>query len=173
MPESGSDLALAVLRIAIGLVLAAHGAQKVFGVFEGPGLEKWRGAVAGMGFAQPRVMGTLAAFTELFGGLAFAIGMYTPIVAAMLAVDMLVAIVKAHWAKGFFVQKGGYEYPLVLFIALCVIGISSASRYSVDAALGLFAGNAAWFAGVLLAGILATIGAALAGRQPEGSRRTV
>ena len=65
-----------------------------------------------MGFAQPRVLGTLAAFTELFGGLALAIGLYIPIVAAMLAVDMVVAIKKAHWSKGFFVQKGGYEYPL-------------------------------------------------------------
>src|SRR5438874_7501652 len=173
MQESGSDLALTVIRVAIGLVLAAHGAQKVFGMFEGPGLEKWHGAVASMGFAQPRVLGTLAAFTELFGGLALAIGLYIPIAAAMLAVDMLVAIRKAHWAKGFFVQKGGYEYPLVLFIALCVIGVSPTMRYSVDVALGLFLANALWFAGVLVGGLIAVVAAAMAGRQPEGAGRTV
>ena len=170
MPRHTAEV---IVRVAIGLVLAAHGAQKVFGVFEGPGLEKWRGAVAGMGFAQPRVMGTLAAFTELFGGLAFAVGLYTPIVAAMLAVDMLVAIKKAHWSKGFFVQKGGYEYPLVLFIAMCVIGLSPTTSYSVDGALGLFLANAMWFAVVFVVGAIVVAAAAMAGRQPEGAGRTV
>jgi len=120
-----TDLALLIIRVVAGLIIAAHGAQKLFGVFGGPGLQKWHGAVAAMGFVQPRVMGTLAAFTEFFGGLAFAIGLYTPVVAAMLCVDMLVAVFKVHRPKGFFVQGGGYEYPLLLTILFAVIGVMS------------------------------------------------
>src|SRR5690242_20756112 len=121
----GADLALLIIRVTAGVIVAAHGAQKLFGVFGGPGLQKWHGAVAAMGFVQPRVMGTLAAFTEFFGGLAFAIGLYTPVVAAMLCVDMLVAVFKVHRPKGFFVQGGGYEYPLLLTILFAVIGVAS------------------------------------------------
>ena len=117
------DLALLMIRVAAGLIVAAHGAQKLFGVFGGPGLVKWHGAVASMGFAQPRVMGTLAAFVEFFGGILFAIGLYLPVVAAMLCLDMLVAIFKVHGPKGFFVQGGGYEYTLMLLIVFAAIGI--------------------------------------------------
>lgn len=163
MSELDNDLALTLIRVVAGLVIAAHGAQKVFGVFGGPGLVKWHGAVRSMGFAQPRVIGTLAAFAELFGGLALALGLYTPIVAALVAVDLIVAIVKAHWTKGFFVQKGGYEYVLVLLAVTCAVGLTAPTRYSVDAALGLFAGTALWFVVVLVASALVTLGAALAG----------
>ncbi|HYK97873.1 MAG TPA: DoxX family protein [Candidatus Acidoferrales bacterium] len=121
----GADLALLIIRVAVGLIIAAHGAQKLFGVFGGPGLAKFQGMVASMGFVQPRVMGTLAAFTEFFGGLALAIGLYLPVVAAMLCVDMLVAVFKVHAPKGFFVQGGGYEYPLLLAIVFAVIGVVS------------------------------------------------
>ena len=119
----GADLALLIVRVAAGLIVAAHGAQKLFGVFGGPGLQRWHSAVASMGFVQPRVMGTLAAFTEFFGGLAFAIGLYTPVVAAMLCVDLLVAVFKVHAPKGFFTQTGGFEFPLLLTIVFAAIGI--------------------------------------------------
>jgi len=117
-----NDVALLIIRIAAGLFVAAHGAQKLFGVFGGPGLARWHGAVASMGFAQSRLMGTLAAFVEFFGGIAFAIGLYTPVVAALLVVDMAVAIWKVHGPKGFFVQRGGYEYTLILLIVFAAIG---------------------------------------------------
>lgn len=133
----GMDLALSIIRIAAGLIIAAHGAQKLFGVFGGPGLVKWHGAVASMGFAQPRVMGTLAAFVEFFGGLAFAVGLYLPMVGAMLVIDMLVAILKVHGPKGFFVQGGGYEYPLMLLVVFAAIGImADPILFSVVAVVG-------------------------------------
>lgn len=139
-----NDFALLVIRVAAGLFVAAHGAQKLFGVFGGPGLVKWHGAVASMGFAQPRVMATLAAFVEFFGGLAFAIGLYTPVVAAMLVVDMVVAILKVHGPHGFFVQGGGYEYTLVLAIVFAAVGATAdpvlfATVFVVGAGLTLVA----------------------------------
>lgn len=168
MTELTPDLALTVVRVAVGLVLAGHGAQKVFGAFQGPGLERWHGAVASMGFAQPRIMGTLAAFVELFGGLMLAAGFLTPIVAAALAIDMAVAIIKVHWSKGMWVTNGGYEYPLILFVVLVMLGLARPAMYSLDEALGI-GGGAPLFIAVLAIGGVAT---AAAGMATQGARRT-
>ena len=119
------DLALLIIRVAAGLIVAAHGAQKAFGLFGGKGLTRWHGAVASMGFAQPRVMGTLAAFVEFFGGLAFASGLYLPVVAALLVIDMAVAILKVHASKGFFTSAGGYEFPLMLALVFTTVGAAA------------------------------------------------
>jgi putative oxidoreductase len=153
-----ADTALLMIRIAVGLIVAAHGAQKVFGVFGGPGLERWHGAVASMGFVQPRVLGTLVAFVELFGGLALALGLYTPIVAALLALDMIVATVKVHWSKGFFMANGGYEYTLALLVTFAAIGMHGAPSYSVDQVLGFAFDPVTMFVGVfLIAGAVTAI----------------
>lgn len=164
-----SDLALSLVRVTVGLIVAAHGAQKVFGVFGGPGLAKFQGMVASQGFAQPRVFATLAAFTELFGGLALAIGLYTPMVAAMLCLDMLVAVFKVHAPKGFFNQGGGYEYPLALALVFAAVGLNGATRYSLDAALGIVAG-AAWFVLVFVVGGLITVAASATGVSAAAQR---
>lgn len=168
MTELAPDLALTLIRIAVGVVLAGHGAQKLFGAFGGPGLERWHGAVASMGFAQPRVMGTLAAFVEFFGALMLAVGFLTPVVAAALAIDMAVAIFKVHWSKGMWVTNGGYEYPLVLFVVLVMLGLARPTLYSVDTALG-FGGGALLCLAVLIVGGLITVAAGMA---PQGARRT-
>lgn len=168
MIELTSDLALTVVRVAVGLVLAGHGAQKLFGAFQGPGLERWHGAVASMGFAQPRLMATLAAFVEFFGGLMLAVGFLTPVVAAALAIDLIVAIVKVHWSKGMWVTKGGYEYALVLFVVLVMLGLARQGPYSADAVLG-FGGGALLFLVVLVVGGVVT---AASGMAAQGARRT-
>jgi putative oxidoreductase len=168
MTELTSDLALTVVRVAVGLVLAGHGAQKLFGAFQGPGLERWHGAVASMGFAQPRLMATLAAFVEFFGGLMLAVGFLTPVLAAALAIDLIVAIVKVHWSKGMWVTKGGYEYALVLFVVLVMLGLARPGPYSADAVLG-FGGGALLFLVVLVVGGVVT---AASGMAAHGARRT-
>ena len=160
MGDIGTELAIAIIRVAVGLVLAGHGAQKLFGAFDGPSLERWHGAVASMGFAQPRVFATLAAFAEFFGGLMLAIGFLVPLACAALAVDMAVAIIKVHRPKGMWVTKGGYEYALLLFIVLCVLGLAGTTLYSIDAVLG-FGDGAALFLALLALGAVVTAGAAL------------
>ena len=130
------DLFVLVLRVLLGLLLAGHGAQKVFGAFEGPGLEGFRARVANIGFPA-RPFAELAAFGELVGGLALAVGLLTPIACAVLAVDMLVAILKVHGPKGLWVTKGGYEYPLTLLVIFALIGLTGPGRYAIDATLAL------------------------------------
>ncbi len=80
------DLSLLILQLGIGLTFAAHGAQKVFGWWGGPGLAGWEGAMAHMGFRPAKLFALASALTELVGGLLLAVGLLTPLAAAALAV---------------------------------------------------------------------------------------
>src|SRR5712691_12056964 len=91
-----TDFALAFVRAVVGLVIAAHGAQKVLGVWGGPGLAGWTEGVTRMGLRPPVFWAWVSAFAELLGGLAFAVGFLLPVVAAALTVQMSVAIGRAH-----------------------------------------------------------------------------
>lgn len=130
------SLSLLLIRFVVGLLLVGHGAQKVLGVSGGPGLRRWIGAVGAMGFRPAPVWAALAASAELLGGLGLALGFLTPVAAAFLVGSLFVAIAKAHWAKGLWVQGGGYEYPLVLLLVSVAVGLGGPGLYSIDAALG-------------------------------------
>jgi putative oxidoreductase len=171
MVEMDSDLALTMIRIAVGLIVAGHGAQKLFGWWGGQGIEKWSGAVASMGFPMPRMFALLVAFAEFFGALMLAAGVLTPIVCAALAVDMIVAIVKVHLAKGFWITKGGYEYTLALLVIFVVFGLYGAPRYSFDAFFGIAPYSAVAFVVTFIVGGAITWLAMVAGAE-RGARRT-
>src|SRR3954452_17775623 len=116
-----TDIALLVLRLAIGLIFAAHGAQKVFGWWSGPGMTGWRGAMEHMGIRPAAFWAPMSAGVELIGGLLLAVGLFTPFAAAALVAQSIVIIAQVHWQKGFFNGKGGYEYPLTLGAAALAI----------------------------------------------------
>lgn len=132
-----TDIGLLVLRMTIGLTFAAHGAQKAFGWWGGPGRQRWRGAVEAMGFVPAGLFAGLAIASELVGGVFLAIGFLTPLAAAALVAQSVVIIARAHWAKGFFSTAGGYEFPLSLGISAAVLGLLGPGPLSVDGALGL------------------------------------
>jgi putative oxidoreductase len=123
------------LRIAVGLIFAAHGAQKLFGWFGGYGLEGTGQFFGSIGLNPGYLMALLAGAAEFFGGLALLFGLLVRPAAAALALAMLVAIFSVHVGKGFFVDKGGYEYALALFAAALSLAFSGAGRYSADAFL--------------------------------------
>lgn len=100
------DVALLVVRVVAGVIFAAHGAQKLFGAFGGPGLEKTVEQVGVMGY--PVTIG------EFFGGLGLVVGFLTRFSAAALIVTMLGAIALVHGKNGFFLSGGGFEYNLAL-----------------------------------------------------------
>ncbi len=108
------DLGILVLRLVVGLTLAAHGSQKLFGWFGGHGLAGTGSFLEQLGFRPGRVQAALSGLAEAGGGLLLAAGFATPLAAAAIVAVMLVAVVSVNLAKGFFVQNGGYEYPLVL-----------------------------------------------------------
>lgn len=123
------------LRVPVGLVFAAHGAQKLFAWFGGYGLEGTGQFFGSVGLNPGYLMALLAGSAEFFGGLALVAGLLVRPAAAALAFAMLVAIFAVHWSKGFFAGSGGYEYALVLCAASLSLLFSGAGRYSVDLAL--------------------------------------
>ena len=132
-----TDIGLLVLRLGLGLTFAAHGAQKAFGWWGGPGPARWRGAVEGMGFTPSSPFAAISTAIELVGGLLVAIGVATPLAAAALVAQSIVIVIHAHWPKGFFSTAGGYEHPLLLGLVAASICLIGAGALSIDAALGL------------------------------------
>ena len=131
------DVALLILRLGVGLTFAAHGAQKVFGWWGGPGFENWQGAMAHMGFRPARVFASVSAGVELVGGLLLAVGFLTPLAGAALIGQTVVIIGQVHWQNGFFNTSGGIEFPLTLGVATAAIVLVGAGAWSIDAALGI------------------------------------
>lgn len=123
------------LRLGGGGIFAAHGAQKLFGWFGGYGLEGTGQFFDSVGLAPGYLMALLAGAAEFFGGLALILGLLVRPAAASLAFAMLVAIFSVHVSKGFFMDKGGYEYALALFAVSVSLVFSGAGRASLDRAL--------------------------------------
>ncbi len=125
----------AVLRLIVGLIFVAHGAQKLFGWFGGYGLEgtgQWMGSI---GLAPGYLMALLAGSAEFFGGLALILGVLVRPAAVVLAFTMAVAIVSVHLQNGLFMDKNGYEFGLALFVVAVSLAISGAGRASIDSLL--------------------------------------
>ena len=131
----GSSWAPLALRIPVGVIFAAHGAQKLFGWFGGYGLEgtgQWMGSI---GLAPGYLMALLAGSAEFFGGLALVLGLLVRPAAAALAFAMLVAILTVHIGKGLFMANNGYEFGLALLAVTVSLVVTGAGRASLDTAL--------------------------------------
>ncbi|MFV7783038.1 DoxX family protein [Shewanella marisflavi] len=132
--NSDAGLAPLVLRLPLGLILAAHGAQKLFGWFGGYGLEGTGQWMASVGFEPGYLMALLAGSAEFFGGLALVLGLLTRPAAALTAFTMAVAMT-VHMGNGLFVSNNGYEFALILLAASLSLALQGGGRYSVDAIL--------------------------------------
>jgi len=121
-----------VLRVPVGLILAAHGSQKLFGWFGGYGLEgtgKW---MASIGLEPGLLMAALSGSAEFFGGVFLLLGLLTRPSALVVAFTMAVAIFSVHIHNGLFMSNNGYEYALALLAAAVSLIISGGGRASVD-----------------------------------------
>ncbi len=114
-----SEWASLSLRIALGVIFMAHGSQKAFGLFGGPGVEGFSRMLAGLGFSPPIFWSYVGACTELIGGTCLLLGLFTKTAASFILIFMIVATLKVHLKKGLFMSAGGFEYNL-LIIAACI-----------------------------------------------------
>lgn len=130
------DLALLIIRVFVGLTVAAHGAQKLFGSFGGPGLKGMTGWLSSIRLRPAALWAFLAGASEFFGGVLMALGFLGPVGALGIIAAMAVAIIAAHWGN-FFATKNGMEYPLTLLVVALATIISGPGAYSLDALIGL------------------------------------
>ncbi|OOF28561.1 MULTISPECIES: DoxX family protein [Salinivibrio] len=127
-----SSFAPLALRLPVGVILIAHGAQKLFGWFGGYGLEGTGQWMASIGLEPGVLMALMAGSAEFFGGVLLLIGLLTRPAAAVTSITMLVAIVTVHWDNGLFLSNNGYEFGLALLAAAVSLLFSGAGNLSVD-----------------------------------------
>lgn len=142
MNDNGVDLAtlsigLLVARVVIGLVMAAHGAQKLFGWFGGYGLNKTGEFFVLLGFQQGRAFATAASLAEITSGLLVVFGLLGPVGPAIMISVMIVAMISVHWENGLFASTNGIEVPLLYITAGLALALAGFGRYSLDAWLGI------------------------------------
>jgi putative oxidoreductase len=124
------------IRLALGIIFIAHGAQKVLGVWGGPGLSKFAASPTPFAWMQPFWfwMGA-AAFAELLGGALVLVGLMTRLGALLIVPVMLAAMFGAHWEGGFFLKGGGIEYTVALLGMSLALLIAGGGRASIDETL--------------------------------------
>lgn len=126
-----ADVALLALRIVVGGIMVAHGAQKLFG----QGLEATVGGFAGMGVPMPEVTAPFVIGVELIGGALIVLGAALPIVGVLVAVDMLVAALLVHAPFGVFASDGGWELVAALGAGALALAVVGGGRFGLDGAM--------------------------------------
>lgn len=132
LSTSNAGFGALALRVPVGIIFMAHGAQKLFGWFGGYGLEGTGQWMASIGLGPGVVMAFLAGSAEFFGGLFILLGLLTRPAAIALAFTMLVAIFAVHFENGLFMANNGYEFGLALLAASVSLAFSGAGKAAVD-----------------------------------------
>jgi putative oxidoreductase len=130
------DEGLLILRLVVGLTMAAHGSQKLFGWFGGGRIEGTAAFFGSLGYRAPATFALLAGLAEFLGGLALAAGFLVPLAAMGIAVVMLNAIESVKFPGGFFAGNGGYEFELLLLGTSIGLATTGPGRLSLDRAIG-------------------------------------
>ena len=149
---------LFLIRAVLGLLLFAHGAQKLFGWWGGHGLEGTGGFFHTLGHRPGRQMAALAGASEATGGLLLFLGLLTPFGAAAIIGTMAVAAISVHADNGIWATNGGYELPMFYGVVAAALAFTGPGSFSIDNGLGI---DLAGFGWGLLALVLGGIGAAI------------
>ncbi|GAA2598721.1 DoxX family protein [Streptomyces tubercidicus] len=159
----GHDSGLLLLRLVLGLTMAAHGAQKLFGSFGGPGLEGTAQFFTMSGYPAGRTMAVVAGLSETLGGLGLVAGLLTPLAAAAVVGTMINALA-VKWGGGFFAPKG-VEYELLLTAGAAALALTGPGRCAIDRFLpGLRAHRPVHGLVALLLGVVLAVGVLLVRR---------
>jgi putative oxidoreductase len=164
------DTGLLLARLALGLLMTAHGSQKLFGWFGGYGLTGTGGFFESMGFRPGRLFAAAAGAAEFASGLLVALGLFYPFGAALIISVMIVAIMAVHLHNGLLATSNGVELPLLYAAFAAALALIGPGAYSIDAALGI-SWSPALTLSVLALGALAGF-LNLAVRRPGGETAT-
>ncbi|NXY97501.1 DoxX family protein [Streptomyces sp. BR123] len=134
------DAGLLLLRIVLGLTMAAHGSQKLFGWFGGGGISGTGKFFTASGYPAGEAMAVVAGLTETLGGLGLAVGLLTPLAGAAVVGTMINAIA-VHGTGSFFAQKGGIEYEILLVAGAAALALTGPGRYAADRMLPVLRGH--------------------------------
>jgi putative oxidoreductase len=156
--NSGVDTGLLLMRLVLGGIFAAHGAQKVFGWFGGPGLDGFASILGQQGFEQTDALSAAVGFTELVGGLMVVLGVFTPFAAAGLLGVMINAI-WLNWNAGLFAEDGGFELKLALAGLAAGLVLTGPGRVALDNGRAWFRHSVAtgWVCLFLAAGVAVAV----------------
>jgi putative oxidoreductase len=160
------EAGLLLIRVVIGGIMTAHGAQKLFGWFGGHGLAGTRGWLDSMGFKPARLHASVVGLAEFGGGALLALGLLTPLGAAAVAGVMFVAIATVHWRNGFFNAQGGYEFNLLIAATAIALAITGPGEFSIDHLAGWTLAGPTWGLAALALSAAAA-GSVLALRKPQ------
>ena len=160
------DFALLILRLAVGLYVFGHGAQKMMGWFGGSGYQKTlTGMMAALGFRPGPFWTIMSGVSEMGGGLLLALGLLSPLGTFGVAAAMLTAIFGVHWRNGLWNGKRGIELPFAYLVVAVAVGLTGPGKYSLDHALGIALPEpATWIVMTVL--VLAGLAAAFTTRRP-------
>ncbi|MFA5008467.1 MAG: DoxX family protein [Candidatus Omnitrophota bacterium] len=125
------NIAFFILRLCLAVVFIGHGSQILFGFFGGPGISGFSEMLAELGFKAPLLWAYIAAYTQLVAGLFLVFGFLTRFAAFFLFIFMLVAVLKVHISKGFFMQTGGFEYNFVLICICIALMLTGSGKFSM------------------------------------------
>jgi putative oxidoreductase len=162
--STSASFGVLVVRL-VGLVFAAHGAQKLLGWFGGPGVQKQTAMFHALGLRPARVHALSAGSFELGGGLLLALGLVTPLAALAVTATMTTAIMMVHWPKGFFNHQGGYEFNLVLIFASVGLASIGPGNWSLDHAVGIGMHGLGWAVAAAALGVLGGVIVAVSSRR--------
>jgi len=167
------SIGLLLVRVAIGLIMAGHGAQKLFGWFGGYGLRGTGQFFAQLGFRPGPAFAAAASISEIASGLLVAFGFLGPIGPALMVSVMIVAAITVHWEHGLFAMNNGIELPLLYGAAAFGLALTGFGQYSLDAWLGIagrWSAEGIWI--VLALGIVGGFANLALRRRPAIAART-
>ncbi len=129
--EKAMNIALLTLRVVLGAIFIAHGAQKVFGVFGGGGIEPFSVLMENLGMTPPLVWAWTVALAELVSGVFLVLGILPRISAGVVGIIMVAAITWIHAPAGFFMKDGGFEYQMLILASCVCIMLMGAGKFSI------------------------------------------
>jgi putative oxidoreductase len=158
-PAVTLSLGLLIARLVLGLLMAAHGSQKLLGWFGGYGLKGTGGFFESLGFRPGRLFAATAALTEITGGLLIALGFLGPVGPALMLSVMVVAAVTVHLKHGVFAASNGIEVPLLYGVGAVALALTGPGLFSLDTLVGL---NTLWTPSLALVALALGIGGSFA-----------